>query len=110
MGLVPCGLTFGQRLRSVTVDGRVLETRTKARYWDTGAADDAFGSDRVDRYWEETGGHGAIERAADGEFYHKNFKGEVQVASDEVLASFVGGGDAADISPDDHSEARDLSV
>lgn len=94
----------------MVVDGRVLETRTKANYWDKGAADDAFGEDRVDRYWEETGGHGAIHRGADGELYHKDFKGEVKVASDAVLESFVGGADATDISADDHSTARDLSA
>lgn len=109
MGVVPCGLTFGERMRSVVVDGRVLETRTKARYWDSHAADQTFGEDRVDRYWEETGGHGAIQRGSDGELYHKNYKGEVQVASDEVLSSFVDGPDSSDISPDDYSTERDLS-
>lgn len=109
MGVVPCGLTFAERLRSVTVDGAVLETRTKARYWDSHAADETFGADRVDRYWDETGGHGAIQRGSDGELYHKDFRGEVKVASDEVLSSFVDGPDASDISPEDHSTARDLS-
>ena len=111
MGVVPCGSrSFRDRLLSVTIDGAALETRTKANYWDKGAADRAFGEDRVDRYWDETGGQGHVERGSDGQLYHTDFKGERKVASDKVLASFVGGEDASDISPADHSTERDLSV
>jgi hypothetical protein len=96
-------MTFGERVRSVTVDGRVLATRTKSRYWDSVAADDAFGTDRVDRYWEETGGHGAIERGPDGELYHTDHRGVRKRASDEVLASFVDGDEGSDISDEDYA-------
>ena len=96
MGIVPCGLTFAERLRSVVVDP-VRETKTRVNYFDKSALDQTFGEDRVEHYWESTAGHGAIHRGSDGELYHRDRSGDVKVASDRVLAEVTAGQEAADV-------------
>jgi len=92
-----CPRCFRTRLRSVRLDGSVTATRTKQNYYDRTSLDETFGDDRVDRYWDETDGEGALHRAPDGSFVHEDFRGERKVADDKVLAKFVGGEDAADV-------------
>lgn len=74
----------------------VTETRTKVDYYDTTSLDETFGHDRVDKYWDETDGQGALVRADDGTFFHKDHSGEIKEATDDVISSFVEGQDAED--------------
>lgn len=91
-----CGECFRARLRSVRLDTSVLETRTKVNYFDSQAADETFGEDRVDHYWEMTGGHGSLNNV-NGKLYHRDYKGEVHEATDEVVNHFVEGTEAEDV-------------
>ena len=92
-----CPKHYRERLASVRLDGSVTATRTKVDYFDKASLDDTFGEDRVERYWEESKGHGALHRGADGELYHENFKGERGVASDAVVADIVAGEESGDV-------------
>lgn len=91
-----CPKHYRERLASLRLDPSVTPTRTKQNYYDKASLDETFGDDRVDKYWDETNGHGALHRGDDGEFYHENFKGERQVATDDVIADIVAGEDAED--------------
>lgn len=75
-----------------------METRTLRNYFDASALDETFGSDRVDRYWEETQGLGALHRGPDGEFYHKpHGTDEPRRATDDVIEAIVGGEESDDV-------------
>lgn len=94
----PCGgLSFRDRIRTVRLDTSAVPTRSRANYFDSEALDDAFGEDRVESYWEDTAGHGAIHRGPDGELYHRDRSGEVKVASDKVLSEVMDAQEAADV-------------
>lgn len=94
----PCGgASFRERLLSVRLDISATPTRSRRRYFDKVALDDAFGEDRVDRYWEETNGHGAVSRGADGELYHTDRSGQPKVATDRVLEDVMASQEAADV-------------
>ena len=88
-----CPVHYRARLRSLRFDN---PTQTKTNYFDTQSLDETFGEDRRDRYWDETGGHGALHRDANGNFWHEDFRGERKIATDDVISSFVDGEDAAD--------------
>lgn len=92
-----CPTHFRERLASLTIGPGASETRTKTNYFDTQSLDETFGEDRVDRYWDETGGHGAMHRGPDGNFYHENYKGERLLATDKVLSTFVDGEESGDV-------------
>lgn len=91
-----CGTHYRDRLRSLRLDSSVTETRTKVDYFDSQAADEAFGADRVEHYWDETKGYGAVHEV-DGKLMHRDYKGEVHEATDAVLETVFGGEDAADV-------------
>lgn len=94
----PCGgLSFRDRIRTVKLGPSATPTRSRQNYFDSAALDDAFGSDRVERYWEDTAGHGALHRGPDGELYHRDRSGQVKVASDKVVAEVTAGQEAADV-------------
>lgn len=66
-------------------------TRSLRNYFDSAPLDETFGSDRVDRYWEETEGQGAIHRGPDGNFWHTPLGAEEpRVASPELIDSYLG--------------------
>lgn len=92
-----CPDHFRARLRSVRLDSSVTATRTKVAYYDTKALDETFGEDRVETYWDETHGQGHLERGRDGALYHRDYKGEVKVATDDVIDTITGGEEAADV-------------
>lgn len=80
------------------MDTSVTSTRSRKNYYDTDSLNEAYGDDRVDRYWEETDGQGALVRGADGEFYHRPHGAEEpRRATDDVIASFVEGEEAEDV-------------
>lgn len=91
-----CPKHYRERLASVKIGPGALETRTKVDYFDRSSLDESFGHDRVDRYWDETEGDGALDRQPDGSFTHTNWRGETQVADDETIERYVGGEDADD--------------
>jgi hypothetical protein len=91
-----CPKHYRERLASVSLDGSVTATRTKANYFDKTSLDATFGEDRVEKYWDETNGHGALVPGDDGELYHKNHKGQVAVATDDVIADITAGEESAD--------------
>lgn len=90
-----CGDCFRARLRSVRLSDEVTATRTKVNHFDSQALDETFGEDRVDRYWEDTHGFGALHRVGD-ELMHRDHKGELQVASDHVVDVLTQGEEAGD--------------
>lgn len=94
----PCGgLSFRERLLSVRLGPSVTPTRTRRNYFDSDALDATFGPDRVESYWEETRGHGAVHRGPDGELYHRDRSGQVKVATDQVLADITAGQESRDV-------------
>lgn len=66
MAPVPCGLSFRDRIRSISIDPGSLETKDKRNYYDREAVKEVFGEDSRERMLEETRGLGPIKRAADG--------------------------------------------
>lgn len=91
-----CSKHYRERLASLNLDGSVTATRTKANYFDKTSLDATFGEDRVEKYWDETNGHGALVPGDDGELYHKNHKGQVALATDDVIADITAGEESAD--------------
>src|SRR5512143_2147991 len=66
-----CASCFRARLQSIRLDTSVTSTRSRKNYYDRTSLDETYGDDRVDRYWDETDGQGALVKGPDGEFYHK---------------------------------------
>lgn len=85
-----CPSCFRRRLRSITIDASATPTRTRSNYFDAAALDETFGDDRVDRYWDETDGMGALVRDDKGRLVHTDHHGETKVASEDVIESFLG--------------------
>lgn len=92
-----CGMTFRQRLRSVRLDPRIEETKTKRNYYDVDAVHQAFGEDARDELMEDTDGWGAAKREPDGSFSRIDWKGVKHVVSDADLMHYVGGEEADDV-------------
>lgn len=86
-----CARCFRNRLLSIRLDTSVTPTRSVRNYFDPAPLDETFGEDRVDRYWEETDGQGALKRGPDGNLWHQPFNAsEPRVATPEVIDSFLG--------------------
>lgn len=62
IGLVPCGMTYRQRLCSTTVDNSVLATRTKKNYYDSDTLSQLVPDHAHEQMMEETGGIGPVSR------------------------------------------------
>lgn len=63
IGIVPCGRTFVQRLRSVRLDPSATPTRDRVAYYDDEDMKDLFGYDRKERrelYMDDTKGMGSL--------------------------------------------------
>lgn len=85
-----CGLSYRERLRGVTISEANFVTKDKHAYYDRGALDATFGDDRVDRYWEETEGAGALNPDGKGGFVHTDHRGNTHQATPELIDSFLG--------------------
>ena len=59
IGQVPCGLSYRDRLRSVTLDPSCTPTREKHNYYDQESLSTVFGEDAEEQMMEETHGVGA---------------------------------------------------
>lgn len=68
----------------------MLVTRTLKNYYDTGPLDEVFGEDRVERYWDETQGQGALVKGPDGNLWHKPLHGEPQIAAPDLIDDYLG--------------------
>lgn len=96
MGVVPCGATYAQRLRSVVVDKGSFDTAERKNYFDKAGVESVFGQDSAERMFDETDGLGYTREDANGDLYHKDRKsGDWQRVSDEQLDRVYLGGDRA---------------
>lgn len=87
-----CAQHFRERLRSIRLDTSATPTRSRHGYFDKSNLDETFGEDRVDRYWDETEGQGALDRdpRSPTGFSHQPKGQERQVASAELIDSYLG--------------------
>lgn len=60
-----CGMSLIEKLRTVSLDTRALETRTRRRYYDESSLTDTFGADAKEQFADQTKGKGAFYRSAD---------------------------------------------
>jgi len=90
MGVVPCGMTFAERLRSVRLDKAKMDTAELHNYYDTQAIRDMFGDDAKDRYYEETDGKGAIFRTRRGFARRDRRSGDLVEVSPGEADTFLG--------------------
>jgi hypothetical protein len=94
----PCGMTFRERLRTVSIDPRATPVKTEmrsqgGRYYDSDAVSRVFGEDSREELLEHTDGLGAAQTGADGNIYHRDrHTGEVQRVSDKTLDDIYLGG------------------
>jgi hypothetical protein len=80
-----CPEHFRARIRSINLDGSVLETRTRTA-GHSEAASNVFGEDAKERMMEDTKGLGYVKTAPDGTPYHRNRKtGEVEALTERQL-------------------------
>lgn len=70
-----CGMTFAERIRSVTVSYANFVTKDKKNYYDTDKVKATFGEDAQELMMEETKGIGPVQQGADGAFYRKGAQG-----------------------------------
>lgn len=68
---VPCHMTFRQRLATVRIDPRAMETRRR-NYWDQAALDEQFGPDAEEAMWDATDGLGAGYRDEQGRLMRRD--------------------------------------
>ena len=85
-----CGMSFREKLLGVTISQEHFETVDKRAYFDRAALDSTFGSDRVDRYWDETDGAGALNPDGEGGFVHTDHRGNTHQATPELIDSYLG--------------------
>lgn len=94
LGPVPCGMTFGQRMKTTKVDWAKLETKDLKNYYDKAAVQKAFGHDARDRYYDESDGIGAAQQDSKGEWWYKNRKTkEVEKLSEKQMEVLTGAND-----------------
>lgn len=63
IGVVPCGMTWLQRMRSTQTDVAVNESRSRVQYWDDEGLKEVFGQTKAERreqMLDETEGRGPI--------------------------------------------------
>lgn len=65
IGVVPCGMTYLERMRSTSLDGSVTESRTKTKYWDDGPLQNVWGlnaKEREEQMMDDTHGLGYYDK------------------------------------------------
>ena len=93
LGVVPCGLTFGERMRTVQVDRAAMDTADLKNYYDSAAVEASFPNAK-ERLYEDTDGIGYLNQAADGDWYYRNRKTkEIEKADEKVLDTILGAND-----------------
>lgn len=97
----PCGMSWIDRMRSVRIDGGVLETRTKRNYYDREPVHGMFGDTAQEQMEKETDGLGYARTASDGQVYHRDrHSGEVVPVTDAQLDhQYLGGRTERDLDP-----------
>lgn len=86
-----CPRHFRERLASIRVEN---PSQTKVDYFDSKALDETFGEDRVQRYWDDTKGMGALEKVGD-HYEHEDWRGDRYSVDGSVAEAFVKGVDLA---------------
>lgn len=84
-----CATHFRMRLASITIGPGAAETRSKVDYFDKQALDETFGEDRVQRYWDETKGAGALIPRPDGTYAHTDWQGNSHVVGSDVADALL---------------------
>lgn len=84
-----CPRHYRERLASLTIGPGASETRTRVDYFDKGALDETFGEDRVDRYWDDTKGAGALNPTGDGRYTHTDWHGNSHVVGQDVADALL---------------------
>jgi hypothetical protein len=88
----PAGTRWIDRLRSVQLDGKAMETRAKRNYFDQEAVDNVFGDGAEERMNDQTHGRGPLYRGRKG-WYRVDRKERQPVAPTEPDFEFYTGGD-----------------
>ena len=93
LGRVPCGMTWGERMRTVRLDKASMDTAELHNYYDTAGVEASF-PDAEARLMEDTDGIGYMNQADDGEWYYRNRKTkEIEKADEKVLDTILGAND-----------------
>jgi hypothetical protein len=92
----PCGLSFGERLRTVRIDPKTLVTRSRKRYYDEEALNQEWGTtarQRKEQLENDTQGLGVAKPGPDGHLYRKDRKSGdvVRVTQKELNEVYLGG-------------------
>jgi hypothetical protein len=98
-----CGMTFGERIRTVQLDQMSLPARQKASttYYDRSSLDEALGPDRREKMLEVTKGLGPGYEDASGRLWRRDrHSGEaVEITEKELDDVYMGGLSEADGEP-----------
>ena len=98
MAPVPCGMTWGERMRSVRLDEVALETRDVKNYYDRSAVEAVVGHDSVDRLYDETDGIGYTRQDKKGDWYYRNRKTrEIEKLSERQMDVMTGANDEVSV-------------
>lgn len=69
IGVVPCGMTFRERLCTTRLDGSVTETRNKRNYYEDESYKELFGGydrkERREKLMDDTHGYGPLGKSND---------------------------------------------
>lgn len=93
MGVVPCGLSYAERLGSVVVDKMSFDTAERHSYYDPEPIRQVFGEDSAERMFEETQGLGYTREDEHGVLRHKDRKSGdwVPVTEEQLDRVYLGG-------------------
>lgn len=95
LGVVPCGMTWIERMKTITVHPAATPTKTAGSktYYDPDPIKAAFGDDTREKLLDDTDGTGALVRGPDRKLYRKDrHSGEVLSVSPKETEDFLLGG------------------
>jgi hypothetical protein len=99
LGVKPCGLTWLQRMKSVTIHPAATPTKMAGSktYYDPEPIREVFGDDAQERVLDDTDGFGTAVRGPDGGLYRKDrHSGEVVPVSSQEADDFLQGAPEVD--------------
>lgn len=88
-----CGMTFAQRMRTVTIHPDATPTRTRALYYDREALAQSFGADAREQALEDTDGLGPAMEDSGGGLWRRDRRtcDIVPVTEGEIDKVYLGG-------------------
>ena len=89
-----CGLSFGARLRTMTVDKSNFDTAERSKtYYDSEPIKETFGENSKERMKEETQGLGYARKVRDTLYRKDKHGGRTRVSKKELDNVYLGGSD-----------------